>query len=236
MKSALILLAAVVAVALAEHSPEIKFVRGGLVGDGTTTRYWDCCKPSCSWKENIKTPSMVPVASCDKTGVTQLKPSVKSGCDGGDAFMCNSQQPWVINSTLAYGFGAASFSGGIEYNSCCACLLLSFTDQISNKKLLLQVTNTGSDLGRNHFDIALPGGGVGIFTEGCHDQWNAPWSGWGDQYGGVGSKADCNTLPKELQQGCTFRFDFFENANNPKVHFEQVECPAEIVAKSGCQL
>lgn len=50
--------------------------------------------------------------------------------------------------------------------------------------MIVQVTNTGSDLGKNHFDIAMPGGGVGLFN-GCSAQWNASVDGWGDRYGGV---------------------------------------------------
>ncbi|CAG9829972.1 unnamed protein product [Diabrotica balteata] len=239
MKIAVLLFSSLVALAVAsplEQSPEIEIIEKGISGQGTTTRYWDCCKPSCSWKANIKTPNMVPVASCDKSGINKLAADVKSGCDGGKAYMCNSQQPWAVNSTLAYGFGAASFTSGVDVNLCCACFLLSFTDKIANKKMIVQVTNTGADLGRNHFDIALPGGGVGIFTQGCHDQWNAPWSGWGDQYGGVHNRGECNTLPANLQAGCYFRFDFYQNADNPKMNFQQVKCPAEIVAKSGCSL
>lgn len=73
---------------------------------------------------------------------------------------------------------------GADYSQCCSCMLLSFTEQIENKKMVVQVTNTGSDLSRNHFDIAMPGGGVGIFN-GCTKQWEAPTDGWGDRYGGV---------------------------------------------------
>ncbi|XP_050500060.1 endoglucanase [Diabrotica virgifera virgifera] len=235
-----ILVSALVALAVAtplEQSPEIKFIEKGISGEGTTTRYWDCCKPSCSWRGNVHTPSGVPVASCDRSGVNRVDANAKSGCEGGgSAYMCNSQQPWAVNSTLAYGFGAASFSNGVDVSLCCACFLLSFKDQISNKKMIVQVTNTGSDLSHNHFDIALPGGGVGIFTQGCHDQWNAPWNGWGDQYGGVHNRGECATLPQALQSGCYFRFDFYQNANNPRMHFDQVQCPAEIVARSGCSL
>lgn len=50
--------------------------------------------------------------------------------------------------------------------------------------MVVQVTNTGSDLSKNNFDIAIPGGGVGLFN-GCSNQWNAPVDGWGDRYGGV---------------------------------------------------
>jgi hypothetical protein len=99
--------------------------------------------------------------------------------------------------------------------------------------MIVQATNTGGDLGSNQFDLAIPGGGVGIFNA-CTDEFNAPSSGWGAQYGGISSNT-CSTFPKALQAGCGFRWDWFEGADNPEVEFERVECPAEIVAKSGCK-
>lgn len=182
---------------------------------------------------------MVPVASCAADGKTRLSPSARSGCDDnpqGVSYMCTNQQPWVINKTFAMGFAAASFTGGVDTNLCCACFELTFGGDLVGKKMILQNTNTGGDLGKNQFDIAIPGGGVGIFTRGCHTQWNAPWNGWGDQYGGVHSAEECTQLPKDLQPGCLFRFEFMENVSNPPIHFEQVECPKEIVAKTKCEL
>lgn len=180
---------------------------------------------------------MKPVATCAKDGKTVLSPKITSGCDDkGTAYMCNSQQPWVVNKTLAMGFAAASFTGGVDTNLCCACFKLDFTGQLQGKSLILQNTNTGSDLGHNQFDIATPGGGVGIFTRGCHTQWGVDWNGWGDQYGGVHSEAECSQLPAVLQPGCRFRFEFMENVSNPNVNFQQVTCPKEIVAKTGCAL
>ena len=39
---------------------------------------------------------------------------------------------------------------------------LTFTSgPVSGKKMVVQVTNTGGDLGDNHFDLQMPGGGVG---------------------------------------------------------------------------
>ncbi|KAG5878795.1 hypothetical protein JTB14_026059 [Gonioctena quinquepunctata] len=231
------LLTLFVAYAAPSSSLTITPVKGGLSGTGTTTRYWDCCKPSCAWVENIKTPSMTAVNTCSTDGNTVVNASVQSGCIGGSSYMCSNQQPFVVNKTLAYGFAAASFTGGIDTNLCCGCFLLSFQGQLAGKQLLLQNTNTGGDLGANQFDIATPGGGVGIFTEGCSTQWNAPQSGWGDQYGGVSSAEQCKELlPEALQPGCLFRFEFMENVSNPPVTFEQVECPAEIVKITNCSL
>lgn len=100
--------------------------------------------------------------------------------------------------------------------------------------MIVQVTNTGSDLGANQFDIAIPGGGVGIFDKGCSSQWGVPSTGWGDRYGGVSSESQCSELPSALQEGCKFRFEFMGGVSNPAVSFEQVDCPSEIVSVTGC--
>lgn len=83
--------------------------------------------------------------------------------------------------------------------------------------MIVQATNTGGDLGSNQFDLAMPGGGVGIYN-GCTDEWGAPASGWGAQYGGISSNT-CSSFPSALQPGCDFRFDWFEGADNPTVDF-----------------
>nr|AAR22385.1 cellulase II [Apriona germarii] len=208
---------------------------GGVSGTGKTTRYWDCCKPSCSWKANLKSKSGKPVEACAADGKTVVKESTKSACEeGAGAYMCSDQQPKVVNSTFALGYVAASFTGGIDVNMCCACLRLKFQGDLSGKQMIVQVTNTGSDLGSNQFDIAIPGGGVGIFTKGCSSQWGTPSNGWGDQYGGVSSESQCSQLPSSLREGCKFRFTFMKSVSNPAVTFEQVSCPSEIVSASGC--
>ena len=61
---------------------------------------------------------------------------------------------------------------------------LTFTStSIAGKKMIVQATNTGSDVGEGQFDLAMPGGGVGQFN-GCDTEWGAPSGGWGQQYGG----------------------------------------------------
>ena len=40
---------------------------------------------------------------------------------------------------------------------------LTFTStSIAGKKMIVQATNTGGDLAQGQFDLAIPGGGVGI--------------------------------------------------------------------------
>ncbi|CAG9829869.1 unnamed protein product [Diabrotica balteata] len=233
----LFLILAVVTAITTEDSPDIIPIPDGLSGKGITTRYWDCCKPSCAWVDNIDTPDQKPVNSCKLDGETVAPITDYSGCgENGTAFTCNNNQPFLINSTLSYGFAAASFTGGLDYSMCCSCMLLNFEGQLKGKQFLVQVTNSGETLYENQFDLDIPGGGVGIYPQGCMAQWNAPNTGWGDPYGGVHSEEECNELPDVLQPGCKWRFTFMEGVSNPNVTFYQVQCPKELVERSGCVL
>nr|APQ40634.1 beta-1_4-endoglucanase [Canariomyces arenarius] len=206
----------------------------GASGSGRTTRYWDCCKPSCAWPRKGNSPS--PVRTCDKNdNPLNDGGNTRSGCDsGGSAYTCSSQSPWAVNETVAYGWAAVNIAGSNEAAWCCACYELTFTSgPVAGKKMVVQATNTGGDLGNNHFDIAMPGGGVGIFNA-CTNQYGAPPNGWGQRYGGIGSKSECESFPEKLKAGCNWRFDWFMGADNPDVTFRQVACPAAITAKSGC--
>jgi hypothetical protein len=79
----------------------------------------------------------------------------------------------------------------------------------------------------------MPGGGFGLFN-GCTTEWGTPSGGWGAQYGGISSRSQCDSFPEKLKPGCYWRFDWFANADNPAVTFQQVTCPAALTAKSGC--
>ncbi|KAF8467319.1 RlpA-like double-psi beta-barrel-protein domain-containing protein-containing protein [Kalaharituber pfeilii] len=205
----------------------------GPSGSGKTTRYWDCCKPSCAWEG--KAPVTHPVNTCNANNQVLTDFSVKSGCDGGTAFMCSNQIPWAVSNSLAYGYAAVRINGLTERDWCCSCYELTFTSgPASGKRMVVQATNTGGDLGDNHFDIALPGGGVGIFN-GCTKQYNAPADGWGQRYGGVSSRAECNALPEAIRAGCYWRFDWFGNSDNPSVTFKTVSCPDALTANTGCR-
>ncbi|KAI4957693.1 hypothetical protein J4E86_004832 [Alternaria arbusti] len=201
---------------------------------GKTTRYWDCCKGSCAWAG--KAPVTKPIATCDKNDNPLTNLNAKSGCEsgGGEAYMCTDQSPWAVNDDLAYGFAAVKLAGKTESDWCCACYEMTFTSgPVSGKKMIVQTTNTGGDLGDNHFDIAMPGGGVGIFNA-CTAQFGAPPNGWGQQYGGISSRSECDGFPEKLKPGCQWRFDWFKNADNPSVSFKEVTCPKELTDKTGC--
>ncbi|KAL2205562.1 glycoside hydrolase [Sarocladium strictum] len=196
---------------------------------GRTTRYWDCCKPSCAWsgKAQVNRPTL----TCSANDSPLTDPDVRSGCDGGSAFTCSNNSPWAVNDQTAYGFAATAISGQSESSWCCACYALTFTSgPVAGKTMVVQSTNTGGDLGSNHFDILMPGGGVGLF-DGCTPQFGGiP----GAQYGGVSSRSECDSMPANLKAGCQWRFDWFQNADNPDVSFKQVRCPSELTSISGC--
>ncbi|KAI8667474.1 hypothetical protein LRP88_00772 [Fusarium phalaenopsidis] len=200
-------------------------------GNGHSTRYWDCCKPSCSWggKASVSAPAL----TCDKNDNPISDANAKSGCDGGSAFACTNYSPFAVNDNLAYGFAATKLAGGSESTWCCACYALTFTTgPVKGKTMVVQSTNTGGDLGENHFDLQMPGGGVGIF-DGCSSQFGGSGLG-GAQYGGISSRSDCDKFPELLKDGCYWRFDWFQNADNPDFTFEQVQCPKALTDISGC--
>lgn len=95
------------------------FVAPGLSDTGVTTRYWDCCKPSCAWPG--KSQVSEPVLTCNKQDQWDFNSNLASGCGGGEAYTCGNNGPWAINDNLAYGFAAANLNGKSESDWCCAC-------------------------------------------------------------------------------------------------------------------
>ncbi|QRV85207.1 glycoside hydrolase family 45 protein [Ceratobasidium sp. AG-Ba] len=56
--------------------------------------------------------------------------------------------PFAVSDSLSYGFAAANIQGGSEASWCCQCYNLTFTSgPVAGKSLILQVTNTGGNLG-----------------------------------------------------------------------------------------
>jgi hypothetical protein len=136
-----------------------------------------------------------------------------------------------VNDTLAYGFAVAHLAYATEASTCCACYQLAFhSGALQGKAMVVQVTNTSADLGSNHFDIAVPGGGQGLFS-GCFAQFpDVPFSAWGAQEGGnKNSSAGCARLSASLQPGCRFRYD--SGLSPHDAAFQRAKCPEEIVAR-----
>lgn len=202
---------------------------GGWQGSAKTTRYWDCCKASCSWPSNVPG-GRSSVRSCQKDGKSPAGANGRNICggggDGGPNYVCNDQQPFTQNGVL-YAFAASNVD-------CCSCYELQFTNTaLAGKRMIVQVTNKGGDLSQNHFDLMIPGGGLGIF-DGCTPMFGQ-FNG-GARYGGISSKGQCSQLPGALQSGCHWRFGDFMNADNPNVNFKKISCPSELTNRSGCKL
>jgi hypothetical protein len=213
---------------------------------GFTTRFWDCCKPSCGWSDKAKGK---PTKTCSKDGVSTLGNDTQSVCVGGTGYMCYWGAPWSVSDTLSYGFAA--------YNNvdCGTCFQLQFTGKgqynsadpgsnaISGKTLIVQIINIG-DIGANQFDLLIPGGGVGANTTGCPSQWGN--IDIGQTSGGV--LASCGTGGASCVQqkcqaafgnnpqmlaGCNWFSGWFKAADDPQIVFQKIACPAAISAKSG---
>jgi hypothetical protein len=121
---------------------------------GWATRYWDGCKPHCSWLEhNVNKQSPKPwngiCKNCDKNNkeVTTYERhqtwtewwagylSIKSSCDPqghpNPTYACWDMAPIAINDTLAYGFAAMS----PEIAECGVCYQLVFDGGWNDKEL-----------------------------------------------------------------------------------------------------
>jgi hypothetical protein len=229
---------------------------GGVVSPGTTnpqitgtngwaSRYWDCCKPSCSWTANCNPP----VPSCDKGGTTRIGSDAKNGCEGGgSAFECYDFSPWYESGTnMAYGFAA--------YNgvACGTCFELQFTGgsnsgdnpgaaALKGQQMIVQVINIGG-IAANQFDLLIPGGGVGAMSAGCTAQWGNV--DLGVTYGGLLSECagDCTCMKGKcssvfgsislLKAGCDWFTGWFNCADNPQLVYKQVSCPTQLTSKTG---
>lgn len=113
---------------------------------GWSSRYWDACKPHCSWPGNVDTSSVAalqadhgPARNCNindyEIPAWTLAKAVQqywkgyqgtnSACDYGKAgaFTCTDMAPVAVNDTLAYAFVAGPGSG---VKGCGKCYHLQF--------------------------------------------------------------------------------------------------------------
>ena len=235
--------------------PEIKYISSDYKGNGFASRYWDCCKPSCSWTENAGSGNEA--RQCDKNmNIINDKSSINK-CDGGPSTTCLSQIPFVINGCDNLGFAFAAAPGG-SGNICGKCFELKFTgsgkyetqknhQMLKDKKLIVMASNIGYDVAGGQFDVMIPGGGVGIYN-GCNDILG---TNLGEKYGGFLSDCEkeigwnvgedtlyngrkecltkkCNSIfsnNDKAKKGCLFLADFLEAAGNPLHSFREIECP-----------
>jgi hypothetical protein len=171
--------------------------------------------------------------------------------------------PWAVNDRFAYGFVATSsgdvcgrcyeitFSGTGFYDANEAG-----SRAIQGKRMIVQAINIGYDVSNNQFDLMIPGGGVGRYNA-CADQWGVSNSELGAQYGGFLSACkdrlgwnaslqqykDCVAERcrsvfgarglTQLQRGCQWFVDWFQAADNPRLSFQEVQCPTALTGLSG---
>ena len=126
-------------------------------GQAITTRFWDCCKPSCSW--NGKASFTHPVDTCNATDSLLTDFTAGTGCNGGSAYTCSDQHPWSVNDTFSYGFAGIFLLNHpqTEASWCCACYQLDFTsDSLKGKTMIVQASNTAYDVNTaNRFSLAV---------------------------------------------------------------------------------
>ena len=253
-----ILLSVLIGLALT-GCPSLKYVSGGYSGSGFASRYWDCCKPSCSWTANAGNGNEC--KQCDAKGKTISDKNARSMCEGGPATTCLSQAPFTVSGCSNMGFAFAAVPGASS-SFCGRCFELTFTGQgkyetklnhkkLKGKKLIVMASNIGYDVAGGQFDVMIPGGGVGYYN-GCG---KILGYNLGAQYGGfltdceneVGySLSDdqmytkrkqclvkkCGTLPNaQAKNGCLFLANFLEAAGNPLHTFKEVVCPDELKKK-----
>jgi len=187
------------------------------VKKGITTRYWDGCRPSCAYINNIdnKSPNWAIGRACAKDGTSEIPllylhprsdqwgtyykdvPCAKESDDNwpksqtykdwvsehpdfpkeSHAYTCFDMAPFAVNDTLAYAFAAT-----LETTLPCGkCARLQFNSEwmydkkgdsaskprvthraLKGKTLIVMANNTGT-VAENHFDIMIPGGGLGAF-------------------------------------------------------------------------
>ncbi len=179
----------------------------------------------------------------------------------GSAFTCYDEAPWAVSEALAYGFAAVpakgdvcgrcyqlDFDGTGHYNAADPGSVA-----LKGKTMIVQATNIGFDVGGGQFDILTPGGGVGLF-DACSYQWGVETAELGAVYGGFMTKCqeqggDHQKLKEcvlgrcaavfddpglaELKAGCEWYVNWYQVADNPNLHYQEVACPPALVAVSG---
>jgi hypothetical protein len=214
----------------------------GRSGSGKTTRYWDACKASCGWPNNAGGSPNGTARSCSVNGSTLSDNNAQSSCSGGSAYTCMYQAPWAVNDNLAFGFAASHTN-----SDCGKCYELTFT--ITQKKMVVMISNIGSDVDGDQFDIMIPGGGVGQFNALSTQvsQNGGSSSNLGAQYGGFRTTCqnqggDINTCVQNmcnstfssaalsnLKAGCSWYVNWLRSGDNPNVNFVSVNCPKALV-------
>jgi len=222
---------------------------------GWMSRYWDGCKPSCSWSGKQYANNVGRCKECDKNNnLMPTNDQNRSSCDGGNSYTCWDMVPWKENDNLAYAFAATpsdqcgqcfelEFDGGFQHGNAQATHAA-----IKGKKLIVMGSNMGGDVHAGQFDVLIPGGGVGQFDS-FSGQIGVNNSVLGSQYGGIlaacgnpGTISQAQSCIRDgctkafgksgqewLKAGCEFYADWFMGANNPTMSYKTVSCPQALV-------
>ena len=230
--------------------PEIKYVTDGLSGSGGLSRYWNCCKPRCASTKIAGAGNES--RQCDSYMHRLFDYSATSKCEGGTATACFSQVPFLIDGcdNIGFAFGAVPSLG------CGKCFLLEFTGKgafttkgnhraLKTKKLIIMAIDKSLHADDGTFEILVPGGGVGMYKDGCLGVFSTDI---GDTWGGLLSVCDAedglidteehNNARKqclvkkcteaftgEAREGCLFYSYFLEAAGEPTFTYKEIECP-----------
>ena len=143
------------------------------VNAGGASRYWDGCKPSCSWSTKQQFLPGKICKECDRNN-NQIIPTSdqnSSSCQGGPAYTCWDMIPFAdpSDANRAYAYAASptdqcgkcfelTFDGGFQHGAAYAT-----HRAIAGKVLTVMTSNMGGDVGQGQFDILIPGGGLGQF-------------------------------------------------------------------------
>lgn len=236
------------------NGPKLPPIEGGEAG--FTTRYWDCCKPHCGWPNN----SGRPINSCDQ-GNNNMggNHDAPSACEGGPAHMCWNFVPITNGDNIAYAFAAHN---NVPCGTCFQLDFTGESknpkpetghdlgsQSLKGKSMIVQVINTGG-IEPGQFDLLVPGGGVGEF-DACTNQWGG--QDLGEVYGGFFLACQkqhefayepsrqcardwCDRVfsdKPDLHKGCSWFVEWFALADNPTMHYKQVDCPQELTQVSG---
>lgn len=213
----------------------------------TTTRYFDCSRPTCSWNSN-----------CGQGGPPSNSNDCANYSGSNDGVHNSPYNAPSLQNGVVYTTAAASGSFGLTRNGgepCGKCYELEITGQCGNPydsgkygcdnaknmsmkgtKFVTMVTNLCPDWnsGQNegcppalkdknvrganhHFDLAIIGGGFGAQGK-CPSQYS--WS--------PKNVSDCgnpNIVPPMYKDACEIFYKNLGEMDNPMVAFKEVPCP-----------
>jgi hypothetical protein len=167
----------------------------------------------------------------------------------GSKAMQAAEEAFTSRTSADVYFGVGTFGSSDEMRGIGACYRLKV--DTTEKDLIVQSVNTGSDVAGSQFDLQVGDGGAGAFNTCAGGGMNSSmypgsYDPWGKQYGGVDNRAQCAGLPKypqisgpmtaagdDLVSLCQYSFDKRvrgEGGSNPTLlDISRVTCPEELI-------